>query len=185
MNSQVEYETDLTNILSSIFPNEENREAFLNHYANIYYGKTKSFDVWYGTGNNGKSVLFKLFQKAFPENTEYLPTPTNFKDFRLNAEIFIIPNIDSNEKINPKSLYQFLNTKNCGTVVAVVNSLEQVSNMEGINIINFNSRFVTNPINENEFLIDMSLLDNIRNNKYSKDLRKMLKIRSNYIINNI
>lgn len=177
-------ETELATILSSIFPDEDKKEAFLNHYANVYYGKNKSFDFWYGTGNNGKTILFKLFKNAFHEETAHLPSSMLISDiirekaiYGLNAKIFCIAELNTDERINPESLSKLLDEKTSGTAVIIVNSLEHVSNIEGVNIFNFDSKFVTNPSNVNEFLADKSLLEKIENDRYSNDLRKMLKIK--------
>lgn len=59
----------LTIFLQKIFPNKEMREYVLEQLASFTHGKRfeNNFNIWFGTGNNGKSTFAQLLQEAFGE----------------------------------------------------------------------------------------------------------------------
>lgn len=55
--------------MGDVFPDAELLEYCLKDMSGFYYGRNleKKFRIWSGDGNNSKSVLAKIFQKAFGE----------------------------------------------------------------------------------------------------------------------
>lgn len=62
--STIDYTAELFTFFKSIFPDDNERERFLRHYAKILLTENiddKELDVWYGKGSNGKTLMLKLF----------------------------------------------------------------------------------------------------------------------------
>ena len=65
-------------LLSKLFPDEDVRTYFITTSAGKFVGGNlqKTFDIWTGTGDNGKSIIQLLFEKMFGQmaikmNTQY------------------------------------------------------------------------------------------------------------------
>ncbi len=189
-----EFETkqELDAIFSSIFPNKIKRDEFLRHYANVYFGNKshKTFHIWYGKGNNGKTLLLDLFKIAFPCKTVCMSEDSNSDIIDenatqgLNFRLFVIQEV--NDRITNNSLTQLFDNKTQGTILIITNSLifpnSGMNNLESINIENykrfdFESIFTSNCHNPDngEFLIDYCVSEKIKANKYSEELYKLLK----------
>ena len=62
-------------IFETLFPNVELRRYFLSINSRIFCGKiTKMFQIWKGTGCNGKSLLEKIFERLLGDMCAKLPT---------------------------------------------------------------------------------------------------------------
>lgn len=63
------YEDDYNDFVDTIFPNEEEKDFFLNNIAISLIGKNvhHKFTICSGSGSNGKSIFFNLVEKAYGE----------------------------------------------------------------------------------------------------------------------
>ena len=172
--------TELKTIISSIFPNEYQKENFLKHYANVFLGgKNKGFDVWYGKGNNGKTLLFNLFRRTFFEDIadltyniliEKMKVEDLRRIFDFDAKVVYISENDGT-KINKECLTQLLDE--CNTLFIITNTLDILPDFEPKNIFNFESIFSFDP-DDGELLDDRNLNLKLRDSKYSEALLKIL-----------
>lgn len=66
----------LRDFLQKIFPDKEVRDYFLDVSSDIFMGgnRRKLFQIWSGVGNNGKSVVEKLFEDMLGKYAVKLPT---------------------------------------------------------------------------------------------------------------
>ena len=149
--TEVDNIVELNNIISSIFRNDESKEEFLKHYANVFFNQNKGFDVWYGKGNNGKTLLFKLFERTFVKNITFLPgdilrkrpkIERIRKTFNFNVKMCCIT--ETNEKINEDCVNDLL--RECKTILLITNTLDILPENIDANIINFESIFSSNSV---------------------------------------
>lgn len=66
---------EIKRLFETLFPNAELRRYFLSINSQLFLGKVqKMFQIWKGTGDNGKSLLEKLFEKLLGDMCAKLPT---------------------------------------------------------------------------------------------------------------
>uniref|UniRef100_A0A6C0CYH4 SF3 helicase domain-containing protein n=1 Tax=viral metagenome TaxID=1070528 RepID=A0A6C0CYH4_9ZZZZ len=86
IHAPIKYRQDLTDFsdeiqglrdfLQKIFPDKEVRDYFLDISSDIFMGgnRRKLFQIWSGVGNNGKSVVERLFESMLGQYAVKLPT---------------------------------------------------------------------------------------------------------------
>ncbi|KAJ2488713.1 hypothetical protein IWW37_004584 [Coemansia sp. RSA 2050] len=132
--SHVSMEEELDGLLSSLFPDDELLDYFLLHMSSCLDSGNldKLFVIWYGVGNNGKSVLESLVEHTFgsycykaptslfssrrtgsssatPETANFNKTLISFiqeSDSRENMNIGVLKELTGNDTIYTRNLYE-------------------------------------------------------------------------------
>ena len=177
--------------LSQILPKASVREYVLKLFATFLHGSVKEqkFNIWTGSGSNGKSICITLFEKAFGDYCCKFPiTLLTQKRAASNAATSelarakgkrfaslqepsegehincgLMKELSGGDKIMARSLFkepiefvpQF-------KMVLLCNHLPHVPSDDGgtwrrIRVVEFTSKFVDNPVEENEYPIDYDL----------------------------
>lgn len=73
------YHPEVQNVLAflnKLFPDRSLRDYFINVYSKIFVGgnREKKFYIWTGEGNNGKSILYDLFELVLGPYSQKPPT---------------------------------------------------------------------------------------------------------------
>lgn len=133
-NSLVSMEDELNRLLISLFPDDDLRDYFLLHMSSCLDSGNldKLFVIWYGIGNNGKSVLESLVEHTFgsycykaptslfssrrtgsssatPETANFNKTLISFiqeSDSRENMNIGVLKELTGNDTIYTRNLYE-------------------------------------------------------------------------------
>ena len=126
---------EFVNFLNEIFPNPENLIKFLKVSASFLKDKDDNvLTIWLGSGSNGKSILFKLFEQIFYSELQCSSISDMYQIFLLTdkKENSLLDITD--EKYNRKNHF-----------LSICNKILEHDSFDGICVIPFTERFSGDP----------------------------------------
>lgn len=179
--------------LQQVQPNDDQRDYLLTFLGSCLEGVNadESFNIWTGSGGNGKSKINELFLNTIGGYSCKLPiTLLTGKRAASNAanpelmdtkgrrycymeetndvdqlQVGLLKELTGGDKIKARGLYQdFVEFKPQFKMTMLCNELPKVPAFDGgtwrrLRVLEFQSRFVENPKEPNEFLVDTRLAE--------------------------